>query len=188
MRDEPPPVDAELFDLPLDEEVLPLLLFEPPELFDEPDRPPLDDLDELLAFRPDEDDEDDFERPDELVDRPPELDFDRLPPFERDAELLPLGDRPPVREPDERPPPDVVIVSAAAPIAPMAAPDAAPVSISPATSITLSTIADVVVFEPEDLPRDEVDEDELFFRELLELDLLAINFPPNDRNKKLNCV
>jgi hypothetical protein len=57
----------------------------------------------------------------------------------------------------------------------MAAPDAAPVIISPATSMTLSTIADVVLFEPDDLPRDEVDEDdELPFREPLDRVLFAI--------------
>jgi hypothetical protein len=183
LRDEPPPDDDALFDLlrdevvfdlPLDEPALPL--FDPPELFDELERPlPPDDFDEPLDFRPeDEDDEDDLDRPDELEERPPEVDFEP-PLLERDDELLPLDDRPPLLEADERPRPDEVIVSDAAPIAPMAAPDAAPVIISPAKSMTLSTIADVVLFEPDDLPRDEVDEDdELSFREPLDRVLFAI--------------
>ena len=75
--------------------------------------------------------------------------------------------------------------SAAAPIAPIAAPAAAPLIISPATSMTLSTMPDVELLDLDDLPRDEVDEDELLLREPPELDLLAITFPPNDRNKNL---
>lgn len=206
LRDDDPPdevfdllPDEELLDPRLDDELLPLPLFEPlvvfaelvlppVELFDELDRP-ADDLDEPLAFRPeDDDDEDVLDLPDEPDELRPELDFDLPPPLlDREDELLALVDRLPLLDADERPPGDV-IVSAAAPIAPMAAPDAAPVRISPATSITLSTIAVVVFFDLDDLPRDEVDEDELLFRERAELDLLAINFPPSDRNKKLNCL
>jgi len=179
-RDEPPPDDDELFDLPPDEELfarppddddLELPLLEPSELFDEAERPlPPEDFAERLDLRPDEDD-DDLDDPDE---RPPELDFDP-PPLVRNEVLFPLDERPPLRDADERPPPEDVIVSAAAPIAPIAAPDAAPVIISPATSITLSTIADVVLFDRDDLPRDEVDEDdEPLFREPLDPVLFAI--------------
>ena len=50
--------------------------------------------------------------------------------------------------------------------------------------MTLSTMPDESDFlERVDLPRDEVDEDELLFFELLELVLLAIIFLPNDRDK-----
>ena len=186
LRDELPPDDKDvfdrppdeaLFDLPLDDELLPLLLFEAPELLDELDLPPpglfveldlppLDDFEEPLAFRPDEDEEDDLARPVVLDDLPPELDFDRLlPALDREDELFPLVDLPPLREPDARPPLVDVMFSAAAPIAPIAAPAAAPLIISPATSMTLSTMPDVELLDLDDLPRDEVDEDELLLRE-----------------------
>ena len=185
LRDEPPDddelfdllPDEVLFDLPLEDEPEPLLL-DAPELLDELDLPlpPLADFDEPPDLRPaDEDDVEDFDRPDELDDRPPELDRDAFPPLlERDVALLPLDERPPLRDDDDRPPVEV-IVSAAAPIAPIAAPEAAPVMISLATSMTLSTIADVVLFDRDDLPRDEVDEDdEPRFRELLDRVCVAI--------------
>ena len=103
--DEPPPDDEDVFDrtpdealldLPPDDELLPLLLFDLPVGLDELDLPPLDDFEVPLAFRPDEDEEDDFERPDEPDDRPPELDFDPPPLLEREDELFPLVDLPPL--------------------------------------------------------------------------------------------
>ena len=54
--------------------------------------------------------------------------------------------------------------------------------------MTLSTMPDRELLDLDDLPRDEVDEDELLFLEPPDLDLLAITFPPNDRNKKPNCL
>jgi hypothetical protein len=115
--------------------------------------------------------------PDELDERP-EIDFDRPPPLERDDELLPVVERPPLRDPDERLLPEAAIFSAAAPIAPTAAPAAAPLMISPATSISLSTIPDVdeVFRDLDDRRFDEDVEDELLLREPPELVLLAI-FP-----------
>jgi hypothetical protein len=64
------------------------------------------------------------------------------------------------------------IESAAAPTAPTAAPAAAPDMISPATSTTFSTIAEVVVLRL----RDERKGVDMPLRGLLELDLLAIKF------------
>jgi hypothetical protein len=196
--DEPPPdddevldrsEDDELFDRPLDDELLPPPLFEPPELFDELDRllPP-DDFDEPLVLRPDDDEDDDFDLPD--APEKPAPDFDRLlpPSLDREDEVFTPVDRPPpLCDADERPRPDDVRFSEAAAIAPTAAPAAAPLIISPAMSMTLSTMADELL-DLDDLLRDEVDEDEPPFREPLDLDLLAITFPPNDRNKKPNCL
>jgi len=67
------------------------------------------------------------------------------------------------------------IVSAAAPTAPTAAPAAAPDSISPATSITLST--NLFVVDLRALPYLGVGEDLTFFFDVPELDLLAIVAP-----------
>lgn len=174
LRDELPD-DDELLDLPPDEELL--LLFAPPELFDELERPlPPDDFDELAALRPDDEDDADLDLPDE-ADEPPDL----PPPLlalEREEVLFAPEDRPLLRDEVVRPPP-APIFSAAAPTAPIAAPAAAPLMISPATSITLSTIFDELVRrDPDDRPFDEDDEDGLLFREPLELLLLAITFPP----------
>jgi hypothetical protein len=179
LRDEPPPDDEELFDLlpederfdAPDEERLPPVLFESPESFDErepvalelfavADRPPPADLEELADFWVDEDD--DLLRLAGLDEPLEELDFDRLPPLlEREAAPFPLVDL----DADDRPPTDEAIVSAAAPIAPAAAPVAAPLIISPATSITLSTMSVVELFDLDDLLRDELDEEEPLLRE-----------------------
>jgi hypothetical protein len=71
------------------------------------------------------------------------------------------------------------MVSAAAPIAPIAAPAAAPVTISLAASMTLSTMLDDRdPREVDERPRRGDDEDEPLFFEPLELLLLAIDFPP----------
>jgi hypothetical protein len=168
LRDAAPDDDDELFDPTPEDELLPLFaLLEP---FDEFDRaPPLDVFDEPADLRPVEDDDADFDRPDDVDELRP--DFDRPPPLSplvRKDELFPLDDRPPAP-----------MFSAAAPTAPIAAPAAAPVMISPATSITLSTIFDELVRrEPEDRRFDEDDEDELLFLGPLELLLVAITFPP----------
>jgi hypothetical protein len=168
-----PEFDVDFFFAPDDEPLLlprevelepPLLL--PALVFPVREVDPVFELDVL----PDEVDEDDRVLPVDDEERPLS-DLDRaLLPVEREADLRPpvdLLDPDPLR-------PDGVIVSAAAPTAPTAAPAAAPLSISPATSITLSTITVVVDFV-DDEPR--FDEDELFF-EFPEFDLLAINFPP----------
>ena len=148
--DDSEPDDDELFDLPPDEEVFDLL----------PDK----ELLLLLLFEP-------TELFDELV-RLPAGDLDEpfdFRPFEDEEDDLDLPAEPVERpaEPDfDRPPPDAAIFSAAAPAA-------APLMISPATSMTLSTIPDELR-DLDDFPRDEVDEDELLFREPPDLDLLAI--------------
>jgi hypothetical protein len=146
-----PPLELEL-DLPplvlLPDEVLPDELF-PDELLPDELLP-----DELLP---------DDEREEPLLLPPPDLEPEL--PDEDELDLL----RPEVdREPDDRPllvdaadRLDGVIVSAAAPTAPTAAPVAAPVRISPATSITLSTIA--VPVERLDLEELRFDEPEFFF-------------------------
>jgi hypothetical protein len=134
-------------------------------------------------------DDDDLDEPDErppfevdcaLVLPPLDPDVDlRVPPAER-PELLP---RPPLDDEEPDRPLDDVIVSAAAPTAPTAAPAAAPLRMSPATSMTLSTIpAEVDFLGRADPPRDDFDEDELLFFELLELVLVGTFFPPNDRD------
>lgn len=180
-----------------------------PELFPALARPPLDpEADFAADDRPEVDLPlpDELERPpdllpleedvdlDEPVDRPPpEADFPlALLPLDPDVDLreLPperpeLLSRPPPPDEDEPDRPrDVVIVSAAAPTAPTAAPAAAPLRISPATSMTFSTIPDDVDFlERADPRRDDFDEDELLFFELLELVLVGTIFLPNDRDK-----
>ena len=178
-----------------------------PELFLADARPPLDpaadfaadDLPEVDLPLPEEverppvllplEEDDDLDEP---VERPPDADFPlELVPLDPDDDLreLPLErpellPRPLLDEEDPDRPRDDVIVSAAAPTAPTAAPAAAPLRMSPATSITLSTMpVESDFLERDDLPRDEVDEDELLFFELLELVLLAIIFLPNDRDK-----
>jgi hypothetical protein len=143
-RDDDAP-DAAFFDVADDERLPPLFVRELPLDFDAVLRPP-DELEFArplpLAFFPG-----DFFVPDDVPDElllPPPLVFE--PVVERDddedfrlaVDLVPL-DRPR----------DVVgdrgtIVSAAAPTAPTAAPAAAPLKISPATSITLLTILEVV--------------------------------------------
>jgi hypothetical protein len=70
----------------------------------------------------------------------------------------------------------VVTVSAAAPSAPTAAPVAAPLSISPATSNTLSITRDAVVLAELDLFLPDTEEF-FFLPEVDEPDLLAITFP-----------
>jgi len=175
---EPPPLLLDEADLPeLERPVL-----DPPELdlveldFAEPERPELDPPLDLLR----DDEVEDLDPP--LDDeRPPPLDFDRDDPLlDRDDDLRPPPDRPfPDRllpdDEEDRPPEPDVIVSAAAPTAPTAAPVAAPDKISPATSTTLSTIFDVVVLrERDEPPRDDAE----LFRELPELDLLAMYFLP----------
>jgi hypothetical protein len=148
---------------------------------EELERPPV-----LLPLEDDVDRDEPDERPPPEADLPlelvlpdPDVDLRGLPP-ER-LELLP---RSPLDDEELDRPRDVVIVSAAAPTAPTAAPAAAPLRISPATSMTLSTMPDEFAFlERDDPPRDEFDEDELLFFELLELVLLAIIFLPNDRVK-----
>ena len=153
-------------DLPLPEELeRPLVLLPLDEVddLDEPDERPLVEADFALVLPP----------------LDPDVDL-RVPPPER-LELLPR----PLRD-DEDPdrPRGDVIVFAAAPTAPTAAPAAAPLRISPATSMTLSTIPDEVDFlERADPPRNDFDEDELLFFELLELVLVGTIFLPNDRVK-----
>jgi hypothetical protein len=129
--------------------LLPLVVRLPPE------------LDLLDVFRPPEADELDRD-----LDEPP-----RPFPFELDDVRFDFADDDELRDlPD-----DDEIVSAAAPTAPTAAPAAAPESISPATSMTLSTIFDDVDFrDPEDL---RADDDEPFLFDVLELVLLAIVSP-----------
>jgi len=151
-------------DLPLPEE-----LERPPVLL------PLDEVDDL-------------DEPDERP--PPEADFALvLPPLDPDVDVLPterleLLPRPPLDDEEPDRPLDDVIVFAAAPTAPTAAPAAAPLRISPATSMTFSTIPDEVDFlERVDPPRDDLDEDELIFFELLELVLVGTIFLLNDRVK-----
>jgi hypothetical protein len=151
----PPPVEFELA-RPLPPVFLPEDLFVPVDPLDEPLlRPPVDLDPELELF-----DVDDGLRL-EVDPAPPE----RLPP---DAAVLLAG----------------AIVSAAAPTAPTAAPVAAPAKISPATSITLSTILDVV---------DRVEREELlfdllvpFFEEEVEDDAFAIGFLPYCSYIKIN--
>jgi hypothetical protein len=157
------PADEPPFDLLDDSELLLFPLFALPELFDETDRPfPTADC---------------FSRG-----RPEPLSL-----LEPVVEFLPLFDRLPLLD-LETLLPDPAMFSAAAPIAPTAAPVTAPLSISPATSTTLSImLAEADLFDLE-LPFDEVDEDVLFFFEPLEIVLLAINFLPNDRIKKLDYV
>ena len=171
-RDDDAP-DAAFFDVVDDERLLPLSVRELLLDFDAVLRPP-DELEFArplpLAFFPV-----DFFVPDDVPDElllPPPLVFE--PVVERDDEDLraPVDlvppDRPRVVDDD---PPDGTIVSAAAPTAPTAAPAAAPLKISPATSITLLTILDVV---------DRLECEELFledpepFLELDEEDVVAI--------------
>ena len=170
------PFDADFFEeLVRDdvEELFPATVRPVPDLvLDEPvvDRFPLDDPLPLLLLA------DDFDL-DEADARPSPGDRVFVAPA-REPELddfRALPDRPPVEPP--RPDPDDlgraagVTTLAAAPTAPTAAPAAAPLNISPATSITLSTTT-----EPEVLrERDELlFEDLELFREPLVLDLLAI--------------
>jgi hypothetical protein len=144
----------------------PVLAFEDELLLDDLREDPLDEevFDDLRADEPPFD----LLEDNELLPLPL---FDRLPPLDEETRL-----------------PDPAMFSATAPIAPTAAPVAAPLSISPATSTTLSImLAEVDLFDLE-LPFDEVDEDVLFFFEPLEIVLLAINFLPNDRIKKLDYV
>jgi hypothetical protein len=169
-----PPLDPEDFavddrpevDLPLPEELErpPVLLpLDEVDDLDEPDERPLVEADFALVLPP----------------LDPDVDL-RVPPPER-LELLP---RPLLDDEDPDRPRGDVIVFAAAPTAPTAAPAAAPLRISPATSMTLSTIPDEVDFlERVDPPRDDFDEDELLFFELLELVLVGTIFLPNDRDK-----
>lgn len=180
-----------------------------PELFPVEVRPPLDPAEDFAADdRPEVDlplpeelerppvllpldEDDDLDEPDE---RPPlEADFAPvLPPVDPDVDLrvppgrLELLPRPPLADEEPDRPRGDVIVFAAAPTAPTAAPAAAPLRISPATSMTFSTIPDEVDFlERADPPRDDFDEDELLFFELLELVLVGTIFLPNERDKTL---
>ena len=192
----------ELFPLLPDELEALLLLDDPPLLllvgldFPELDRPEAD-LDELFF----ELDLAEPERPE--LELPPDLlreeDDEDLAPFAADLPVLFDRDEPPLeldavrRAPSERPfserlllvdevgrlPVPDVMVSAAAPTAPTAAPVAAPDNISPATSTTLSTIDDVLELRE----RDELlREDAELFRELPDLDLVAMYVLPNDRS------
>ncbi|HYJ90590.1 MAG TPA: hypothetical protein VEV84_04725 [Pyrinomonadaceae bacterium] len=171
---------VEVFDL-LPDEVLPLLADDDFVL-----RPPFEDavLDPRLDFAEppllpvvfDEDLARDA-LPDFLLDDARPLEDFPADVFPPDDLVLPVvGRRPPPTDPPC--PRDGTIVSAAAPTAPIAAPAAAPVKISPATFITLSTIFEVVDFCGRDAPPFD---EELFF-EPPELDLLAMNFLLDDCN------